>query len=486
MAVRVVVMLISLYISLFVISGVVGRGGDGVGSGGSGIFKVQHKFGRQKRSLSAIKEHDSVRHGRNLAGIDLPLGGNGSPTDTGLYYTKIGLGSPSSDYYVHIDTGSDIFWVNCVECTNCPKKSDLGIKLQLFNPHTSPTAKMIGCDQDFCEAITEGPVPNCVAGARCQYTLSYGDGSANAGYFVQDLVKYDQVTGNLQTKSTNASVIFGCGISPSGNLAESQMATSGILGFGQSSTSMISQLASAKLVRKVFAHCLDSKNGGGIFAIGDVAQPRVKTTPLLPNQTHYNVNLETIKVGKDNITTDVKEKKTIVDSGTTLAYLPKNLYDPLISKILAGHSDLQVRTQERQYLCFQYQGSNVDNDFPAVTFQFENSLSLVVFPHEYLFEVQEYGRCIGWQNSDTLSKGTNDMIILGDLVISNKLVVYDLENQTLGWTDYNCSSSIMLRDDKSGSLFQVAAKDISSDATLFTERAATLALIIFMFLTLIL
>ncbi|KAK9141116.1 hypothetical protein Scep_010797 [Stephania cephalantha] len=202
--------------------------------------------------------------------------------------------------------------------------------------------------------------------------------------------------------------------------------------------------------------------------------------------THYNVNLETIKVGKDNITTDVKEKKAIVDSGTTLAYLPKNLYDPLISKILAGHSDLQVRTQEGQYLCFQYTGSNVDNDFPAVTFQFENSLTLVVPPQDYLFEVQEYGRCIGWQNSNTLSKGTNDMIILGDLVISNKLVVYDLENQTLGWADYNCSSSIMLRDDKSGSLFQVAAEDISSDATLFTGRAATLALIISMFLTLIL
>ncbi|KAK9141117.1 hypothetical protein Scep_010798 [Stephania cephalantha] len=423
-----VVMLISLYISLFVISGVVG---DDVGIGGSGIFKVQHKFGKQKRSLSALKEHDGVRHGRNLAGIDLQLGGNGSPTTTGLYYAKIGLGSPSSDYYVQIDTGSDIFWVNCVECKKCPKKSNLGIKLQLFNPHTSSTAKMVGCDQDFCEAIAGGPVPRCTTGSRCPFHVRYGDGSANAGYFVQDLVKYDQVLGNLQTKSANASVIFGCGISPSGNLVE--IGTSGILGLGQSSKSMISQLASAKLVRKVFAHCLDSKNGGGIFAIGDVAQPRVKTTPLLPNQTRtdYNVNLETIKVGRDNITTD----------------------------ILAGHSDLQ-----------------------------------------------DYGQCIGWSNSDVLVKGTNDMIILGvidsyffhaDLVISNKLVVYDLENQTLGWTDYNCSSSIKLRDDKSGSLFQVeaedisfdaqvAAEDISSDTTLFTGRAATLALIISMFLTLIL
>lgn len=27
---------------------------------------------------------------------------------------------------------------------------------------------------------------------------------------------------------------------------------------------------------------------------------------------------------------------------------------------------------------------------------------------------------------------------LADLVLSNKLVVYDLENMVIGWTDYNC------------------------------------------------
>jgi hypothetical protein len=27
---------------------------------------------------------------------------------------------------------------------------------------------------------------------------------------------------------------------------------------------------------------------------------------------------------------------------------------------------------------------------------------------------------------------------LSDLVLSNKVVVYDLENQVIGWTDYNC------------------------------------------------
>jgi hypothetical protein len=29
-------------------------------------------------------------------------------------------------------------------------------------------------------------------------------------------------------------------------------------------------------------------------------------------------------------------------------------------------------------------------------------------------------------------------VFFPDLVLSNKLVVYDLENQVIGWTEYNC------------------------------------------------
>lgn len=29
-------------------------------------------------------------------------------------------------------------------------------------------------------------------------------------------------------------------------------------------------------------------------------------------------------------------------------------------------------------------------------------------------------------------------LVFADLVLSNKLVLYDLENQAIGWTEYNC------------------------------------------------
>lgn len=44
-----------------------------------------------------------------------------------LYFTKVGLGTPTDEYYVQVDTGSDLLWVNCAGCSRCPTKSDLGV-----------------------------------------------------------------------------------------------------------------------------------------------------------------------------------------------------------------------------------------------------------------------------------------------------------------------------------------------------------------------
>lgn len=70
------------------------------------VFEVQHKFKGRERSLNVLKSHDVRRHGRLLSVIDLELGGNGHPAETGLYYARIGLGTPPNDYHVQVDTGS--------------------------------------------------------------------------------------------------------------------------------------------------------------------------------------------------------------------------------------------------------------------------------------------------------------------------------------------------------------------------------------------
>ncbi|TKY64950.1 Aspartic proteinase protein 2 [Spatholobus suberectus] len=430
-----------------------------------GVFNVKCKYAGQDHSLSALKAHDYRRQLSLLAGVDLPLGGTGRPDAVGLYYAKIGIGTPPKDYYLQVDTGSDIMWVNCIQCKECPTRSNLGMDLTLYDIKESSSGKLVPCDQEFCKEIN-GLLSGCTANISCPYLEIYGDGSSTAGYFVKDIVLYDQVSGDLKTDSANGSIIFGCGARQSGDLSSSnEEALDGILGFGKANSSMISQLASSGKVKKMFAHCLNGVNGGGIFAIGHVVQPKVNVTPLLPDQPHYNVNMTAVQVGDAflSLSTDASaqgdRKGTIIDSGTTLAYLPEGIYEPLVLKIISQQPGLKVQTLHDEYTCFQYSES-VDDGFPAVTFYFENGLSLKVYPHDYLFLSGDFW-CIGWQNSGTQSRDSKNMTLLGDLVLSNKLVFYDLENQAIGWTEYNCSSSIKVRDERTGTVHLVGSHIIS-------------------------
>lgn len=443
-------------------------------SGNSVSFEVRHKFAGKGRNLSAFKEHDVRRRGRFLSAVDLELGGNSHPSDAGLYFTKLELGTPPQDYFVQVDTGSDLLWVNCIECSKCPKKSDLGIDLTLYNPKSSSTSDYVYCDQDFCTSTYDGPLPGCKSGLNCQYNVVYGDGSSTAGYFIKDKIQFNRITGNLQTAATNGTVVFGCGAKQSGELGSSSEALDGILGLGESNSSIISQLAAAGKVKRVFAHCLDNKVGGGIFTIGEVVSPKVNTTPMVPNQAHYNVVMKAVEVGGEvlNLPTDVFEtgerKGTIIDSGTTLAYIPEEIYEPMMKKILGQQPGLKPRIFEDQFSCIKF-SDNIDDGFPVVKFHFEGSLVLTVYPHDYLFPLQGNEWCFGWMNGGLQTHDSRAVILLGDLVLSNRLVVYDIENQTIGWTEYNCSSNIKVKDETTGTVYTVGAHDINSSSCLRVE-----------------
>ncbi|KAI7739628.1 hypothetical protein M8C21_000697 [Ambrosia artemisiifolia] len=411
------------------------------------VFQVHHKFATTTTSsskrpslLTHFKAHDSARHRRILSAVDLPIGGDGSPTSSALYFTKIRIGTPPKDYHVQVDTGSDLLWVNCHGCAKCPKKSDLGISLALYDPEASSTAKMVECNQDICMSTLSDPSNDCKAGMYCSYSVKYGDGSSTAGFFVRDTVQLDRVSGNLQTTFLNGSVAFGCGSQQSGQLGSSSQALDGILGFGQANSSLLSQLASAKKVKRIFSHCLDGSQGGGIFAIGEVAQPKVQTTPMIP-EAHYNVELKQIEVGREVLdlptdTFDVGGKQgTIIDSGTTLAYLPDLAYKEVLEKIGAAQPNIQPHIVEQQFTCYKYSG-DVDEGFPVIQFLFENSLYLKVHPHQYLFEVQDDEWCVGFQDSELQSQG-KDVTLLGG------------------------SSSIKVKDEESGKEYTLGAHNLS-------------------------
>uniref|UniRef100_A0A0E0GZ85 Peptidase A1 domain-containing protein n=1 Tax=Oryza nivara TaxID=4536 RepID=A0A0E0GZ85_ORYNI len=411
------------------------------GTMANGVFQVRRKFhivdGVYKGSdIGALQTHDENRHRRrNLMAAELPLGGFNIPYGTGLYYTDIGIGTPAVKYYVQLDTGSKAFWVNGISCKQCPHESDILRKLTFYDPRSSVSSKEVKCDDTICTSR-----PPCNMTLRCPYITGYADGGLTMGILFTDLLHYHQLYGNGQTQPTSTSVTFGCGLQQSGSLNNSAVAIDGIIGFGNSNQTALSQLAAAGKTKKIFSHCLDSTNGGGIFAIGEVVEPKVKTTPIVKNNEVYHlVNLKSINVAGTtlqlpaNIFGTTKTKGTFIDSGSTLVYLPEIIYSELILAVFAKHPDITMGAMYN-FQCFHFLGS-VDDKFPKITFHFENDLTLDVYPYDYLLEYEGNQYCFGFQDAGI--HGYKDMIILGDMVISNKVVVYDMEKQAIGWTEHN-------------------------------------------------
>ncbi|PON49710.1 Aspartic peptidase, partial [Trema orientale] len=413
--------------------------------------------------LSQLRARDSIRHGRALQStggggvIDFPVGGTFNPFLVGLYFTTVNLGSPPREFYVQIDTGSDVLWVGCSRCNGCPRSSGLKIQLNSFDPGSSSTSSLVHCSDQICgfglesaDSVCSGQNSNSNYNnnSQCLYSLEYGDGSGTSGYYVSDLLHFDTIAGDSANSNSSASIVFGCSTSATGDLTKSDRAVDGIFGFGQDKMSVISQLSSQGVAPKVFSHCLSGDDsGGGILVLGEIVEPNIVYTPLVPSQPHYNLNLLNITVNGQVVPVDSGEfttsstKGTIVDSGTTLAYLAQKAYDPFVNAITSAASQDVTPVTVQGSQCYVVTSSITNNMFPQVSFNFAGNASMVLGPQDYLIQEGTSNGdgiwCIGFQKNDG-----QDTTILGDLVLKDRIVVYDLAGQRIGWADYDCSMSV--------------------------------------------
>ncbi|KAJ0089007.1 hypothetical protein Patl1_32300 [Pistacia atlantica] len=449
--------------------------------------------------LSQLRARDRVRHPRILQGVtsgvvNFPVQGSSDPYLIGLYFTKVKLGSPSREFNVQIDTGSDILWVTCSTCSNCPQISGLGVQLNFFDASSSSTARPLPCSDPLCSSEIQTTATECPPQSNlCGYSFQYGDGSGTSGSYIYDTLYFDAILGESMTANSSALIVFGCSTYQSGDLTKTDKAIDGIFGFGQGDLSVISQLSSHGITPRVFSHCLKGEgNGGGILVLGEILEPSIVYTPLVPSKPHYNINLQSISVNGTLLPIDPaafaasNNRETIVDSGTTLTYLVEEAFDPFVDavslnfniffrlpflvllrfllKLLLLCSEglppidfvdnckcftncdshyverktvLSSLHQLKLNFCFLFSVSEI---FPLVSLNFDGSASMILKPEEYLSHIGFYDGaamwCIGFE------KVQGGVSILGDLVLKDKIFVYDLARQRVGWANYDCSTSV--------------------------------------------
>ncbi|CAI0614793.1 unnamed protein product, partial [Linum tenue] len=360
-----------------------------------------------------------------------------------LYYTKINLGSPPREFNVLIDTGSDVLWVMSNTCVNCPRSSNLQIQPTFYDATASSTARVIPCSHKDCAPFSKSGTSWCSSNGQCGYTFQYLDLSVTSGVYVKDELRFDSILpGSTIPKSRSAPIVFGVSTYQSGRLTSTQHAVDGILGFGRGDLSVYSQLSSTGLTPRVFSHCLKGDGmGGGIFVLGKILEQGIVYTPLTPSKHLYYVHLQSIAVSGDMLGVDpvvFTNGGTFFDTGTTHAYLVDEAHDQFVNAVTTVVSQSAAPTTRRGFQCYLVNSSvSVSQLFPAVSLHFDGGASLVLKPEEYLVQsfLDPAGIwCLGFGKSPQLT-------ILGELVLKDKIFVYDLIHQQIGWTHFNCSSA---------------------------------------------
>ncbi|KAI3522903.1 hypothetical protein L1887_00955 [Cichorium endivia] len=443
--------LIVLLVAAAAISAVNG----GVGGGGfpARVLTLERVFPANKTvELEVLRTRDRVRHARILQRfsggiVDFNVVGTSDPYYGGLYFTKVKLGSPPQEFNVQIDTGSDILWVTCNSCSDCPQSSGFGVPLNFFDAGSSSTASTVSCSDSICSSIVQTSDASCsTQDNQCSYSFQYGDGSGTSGHYVTDLLFFDTIVGPSMVANSSASITFGCSTYQSGSLTKPDKAIDGIFGFGQHGLSVVSQLSSRGITPKVFSHCLKGDGtGGGKLVLGEILAPTMVYSPLVPSQPHYNLDLQSISVNGQMLPVDPTafatsdNQGTIVDTGTTLTYLVAEAFDPFVDSITSAVSQLTTPVMSKGTQCYLVT-SSITGIFPEVSLNFAGGAAMNLKPENYLVHGDPIDGgtpwCIGFQRVQ------NGVSILGDLVLKDKIFVYDLSKKRIGWTDYDCSNDV--------------------------------------------
>ncbi|XP_004246049.1 aspartic proteinase CDR1-like [Solanum lycopersicum] len=365
------------------------------------------------------------------------------------YLMKIAIGTPPRKTYAILDTGSDLTWIQCKPCNRCYKQI-----LPIFDPKKSSTYKTIGCQSKECKFVRES---TCGSKNVCEYEVHYGDGSYSIGDVASDTFTFDSTYSKKVNDISIENVIFGCGHHNGGNFGNH---SAGIVGLGYSNISIINQLD--KQIKGKFSYCLvpngdlslpyHSPNTTSKINFGPkafVSGTNVLTTPIIRKKSvvlgydlFYFLNLESISVGGKKLefkssqlmsSSDVADEdlgNIIIDSGTTLTYLPENFYDRFESILVETIKGSRKIAPPGVDLPICYETKSVV-EFPNIVFHFTNA-DVETLPMNAFSKVDEELTCL------TIVKG--DLYgIYGNLAQMNFLIGYDLVNHKLTFLPTDCT-----------------------------------------------
>ncbi|KAG9440280.1 hypothetical protein H6P81_020445 [Aristolochia fimbriata] len=346
----------------------------------------------------------------------------------GYYTTRLWIGTPPQEFALIVDSGSTVTYVPCSGCEQCGNHQD-----PRFQPELSSTYQQVMCNVDCtCDDLRR----------VCIYERQYAEQSSSSGVLANDIISFGKESALGPQRA-----VFGCENAETGDLYSQH--ADGIIGLGSGPLSIMDQLVEKGVITDSFSLCYGGMDvGGGAMVLGGISPPPdmvfSRSDPV--RSPYYNIELKELHVGGAPLQLPPRvfdgKHGTVLDSGTTYAYLPEAAFvafkDALIKNL---HNLKQISGPDPTYhdICFSGAPSDPSQllkSFPKVEMVFGNGHKLLLKPENYLFRHSKVhgGYCLGiFQN------GKDPTTLLGGIIVRNTLVTYDRENEKIGFWKTNCS-----------------------------------------------
>ncbi|XP_073311987.1 aspartic proteinase 39-like isoform X2 [Primulina huaijiensis] len=375
----------------------------------------------------------------------------------GYYTSSLWIGTPPQKFALIVDTGSTLTYVPCTTCRQCGthqviyffpipvKYCRLRFNISLiycvsfssfdpkFQPNLSSTYKPVKCNIDCpCDSDRN----------QCTYERQYAEISSSSGVLGDDIVSF----GN-QSELEPQRAVFGCENMETGDLYSQH--ADGIMGLGRGDLSIVDKLVKKGVISDSFSLCYGGMDvGGGAMVLGGMSSPAAmiftRSDPL--RSPYYNIELMEIHVAGKALPLNPKtfdgEYGTVLDSGTTYAYLPELAFVAFKTAIFRELKSLErIQGPNPNYddICFSGAESDtslLSKSFPSVEMVFSNGQKLLLSPENYLFRHSKMpgSYCLG-----IFTNGEDLTTLLGGIIFRNTLVTYDREHERIGFWKTNCS-----------------------------------------------
>ncbi|KAI8639020.1 aspartic peptidase domain-containing protein [Parasitella parasitica] len=348
------------------------------------------------------------------------------------YLTKVNIGTPPQEFLVTVDTGSADLWVPSNLCPHdeCPYVN--------FQKNKSSTYESM--DLSFSIQYGAGSIEGSYA--KETVNLVGGDNHEIKG---QPIGLVDSAKDDIISLSTKANGILGLAFPALTANSDTD----------QAYEPFMFKLARERLIPEpVFAISLDQEQMmiGGIDNeqyTGDIQYvPVVKNINPKTNQldyTFWSVDLENVAVNNRNsgIVTKAKKKPVILDTGTTLSYVNKQLADEIV-KAVTNKTPVSVDLSSNLYkvdCSLKDSAVKVELAFSAAsdrTVRLELDLQELVLP------------LIGTDDSEcafgiTYHFDEADTFVFGGSILRSAYFVYDMGQKRVGLaTAINSKSQIKI------------------------------------------